>query len=101
MLGKDLTDGRKFGVLWLLRLDDKTQMMIAFVQRADGSVDLRRFLRVDMARGFRRFLRHFSALGGAPFSALDGTQFLLCGPSPLLPPPLPLLPVLPALFSGP
>ena len=40
-LGKKLTNVRENGDLWWLRLDGKTEVMIEYVQRADGCVKLR------------------------------------------------------------
>jgi len=42
-LGKTLTDVRKSGELWWLRPDGKTQVTIEYVQKADGSVEPKKF----------------------------------------------------------
>merc|ERR1712107_299501 len=42
-LGKKLTDVRKSGKLWWLRPDGKTQVTIEYKQKADGSVEPRKF----------------------------------------------------------
>merc|ERR1712241_1343421 len=42
-LGKKLTDVRKSGKLWWLRLDGKTQVTIEYLQKADGSVEPQKF----------------------------------------------------------
>merc|ERR1712203_538412 len=42
-LGKKLTDVRKNGKLWWLRPDGKTQVTIEYLQKADGSVEPRKF----------------------------------------------------------
>ena len=43
-----------------------------------SSTSWQRWLSGDAGRVFRREMRHFSAHRSAHFSALDGTQFLLC-----------------------
>jgi S-adenosylmethionine synthetase len=42
-LGKKLTDVRKSGKLWWLRPDGKTQVTIEYLQKADGSVEPKKF----------------------------------------------------------
>merc|ERR1711966_616832 len=42
-LGKKLTDVRKSGELWWLRPDGKTQVTIEYLQKADGSVEPKKF----------------------------------------------------------
>jgi len=42
-LGKKLTDVRKNGDLWWLRPDGKTQVTIEYLQKADGSVEPKKF----------------------------------------------------------